>query len=66
MDEYTDRQWNKEKEGYITHHGTFSRVTILYQVVFYTESESTYIAKIVLDVDYWGEFSCDLSLDPKY
>ncbi len=66
LEEFLVVSGDKEKEGYITHHGTFSRVTILYQVVFYTESESTYIAKIVLDVDYWGEFSCDLSLDPKY
>ena len=53
---------DKEKEGYVTQHGTFSRITILYQVVFYTVSEQSYIAKIELDVDYWGEFSCNLDL----
>lgn len=56
---------DSEREGYITHHGTFSRVTILYEVIFYTVSEDTYIAKIVLDVDYWGEFSCNLDLYEK-
>ena len=52
----------RRKEGYVTQHGTFSRITILYQVVFYTVSEQSYIAKIELDVDYWGEFSCNLDL----
>lgn len=53
---------DKEQDGYVTQHGTFSRITIFYQVVFYTVSEESYIAKIELDVDYWGEFSCNLDL----
>ncbi len=57
---------DKEQEGYVTQHGTFSRITIYYQVVYYTVSETPYIAKIELDVDYWGEFSCNLDLYLKY
>lgn len=57
---------DKEQDGYVTQHGTFSRITIFYQVVYYTVSEYPYIAKIELDVDYWGEFSCNLDLYEKY
>lgn len=66
IEEFLVLAGDKEREGYVTQHGTFSRVTIFYQVVFYTVSEESYIAKIVLDMDYWGELSCNLSLDPKY
>ncbi len=66
LEEFLVVSGDSEREGYVTQHGTFSRVTILYQVVFYTVSEDTYIAKIVIDIDYWGEITGDLSLDPKY